>query len=75
MNIADTLRADLSVTVGVTGLQESGCLGGGQCAGSGLEILQEKPAGGGNRYNQHIHAVSFDAPIRAECLTSALPPR
>lgn len=41
MNIADTLSADLSVTVSVTGLQESGCLGVGQCAGIGLEILQE----------------------------------
>lgn len=44
INIADTLTADLAIAVGVTGLQESGGLGVGQSAGTGLEILQEKPS-------------------------------
>lgn len=66
MKIADTLSADLAVTVGVTGLQESGCLGGGECAGRGGEVLQEKPAGEKKkkkkkRCNQHIHDVGSDA--------------
>lgn len=51
MSIAVTLRADLAVAVGVTGLQESGGLGVGQCAGSGLEILQEKPSENNNNNN------------------------
>lgn len=55
MKITDTLSADLAVTVGVTGLQESGCLGGGQCAGRGREILQEKPAGGEKKKMQSTH--------------------
>lgn len=77
MNVAGTLSADLAVAVGVTGLQEGGGLGVGQCAGTGLEILQEKPSEEKNiytymRYFQHKHAVVLDAPV---FLTSAPPPR
>ena len=57
MNIADTLSPDLSVTVGVTGLQEGGCLGVGQCAGRGLEILQEKPAGKQQQQQQQVQST------------------
>lgn len=52
LNIAGTLSADLAVTIGVTGLHESGGLGVGQCAGTGLEILQEKPS-----EEKKIHAL------------------
>lgn len=75
MNVAGTLSADLAVAVGVTGLQEGGGLGVGQCAGTGLEILQEKPSEEKNiyiRYFQRKHAVVLDAPV---FLTSAPPPR
>lgn len=43
MTVEVTLSSDLAVTVGVAGLQESQGLGVVQCAGGGLEILQEKP--------------------------------
>lgn len=59
MNTAGTLIADLAVAVGVTGLQESGGLGVGQCAGTGLEILQEKPSEEKHRYTLEPYSISL----------------
>lgn len=72
MIIVVTLRADLAVAVGVTGLQESGGLGVGQCAGSGLEILQEKPS---ENNNNELDTFNISMLLSLACLTSAPPPR
>lgn len=48
-----TVSANLAVTVGVAGLEESRGLGIGQCACTGLEVLQEQPADRRGRWLVH----------------------
>lgn len=72
VSVADTLSADLAVAVGVTGLQESGGLGVGQCAGTSLEILQEKPSEAKQVYASDSSSINKLSTLTLLCVSLQL---